>query len=227
MAFTAEDGCYLQFMMASRLAATPTWNGQRILNEQQVQRIAQAVKNPKQLDKDLYRVFEFNNEDISKRREIYDGQHRKAVIAQAFANNPEMEDFQVMVMVKPCKDEAEAIAEFKRANSNIPIQYKSDPKMVANNYIQPLVEEFNRDPKKPMIKSAKTNRPYLGVEAIRDELIKRKIELWNVTPAEFVLRARQLNNEKLENLDLTLTNHRRAKDLGFALGIVDDFAWMN
>lgn len=227
MAFVAEDGCYLQFMNASRLAATPTWNGQRILNEQQVLRITQAVKNPKQLDKDLFRVFEFNNEDISKRREIYDGQHRKAVIAQAFANNPDMEDFQVMVMVKPCKDEAEAIAEFKRANSNIPVQYKSDPKMVANNYIQPLVEEFNRDPKKPMIKSAKTNRPYLGVEAIRDELIKRKVELWNISPGEFVLRARQLNNEKLENLDLTLKNHCRAKDIGFALGIIDDFAWMN
>lgn len=226
MSFTAEDGSNLQIMMASRLAATPIWNGQRILNEQQVNRIAQAA-TPRQLDKDLYRVFEFTNEDGSKRREIYDGQHRKAIIAQAFANKADMEDFQVMVMIKPCKDEAEAIMEFKRANSNVPVQYKSDPKMVANNYIQPLVEEFNRDPKKPMIKSSKTNRPYAGVEAIRDELIRRKVELWNVSPAEFVLRARQLNNEKLENLDLSLTNHRRAKELGFALGIIDDFGWMN
>jgi hypothetical protein len=226
MSFTAEDGSMFQVMMASRLAATPVWNGQRILNEQHVNRIAQAVK-PTQLDKDIFRVFEFTNEDGSKRREIYDGQHRKAVIAQAFANNPEMKDFPVMIMIKPCKDEAEAITEFKRANSNVPVQYKTDPKMVANNYIQPLVEEFNRDPKKPMIKSSKTNRPYAGVEAIRDELIRRKVELWNVSPAEFVLRARQLNNEKLENLDLSLTNHRRAKELGFALGIIEDFAWMN
>jgi hypothetical protein len=136
----------------------------------------------------------------------------------------EVPDFDVLIIEKEFSDEPEMIEYFKIINQTKSILWKDDPVMVANTFVSLLCKEFNKDPKKPLIKPGKTNKPYLSADRVREVLIQRHVVDWKQTPQEFVLRCREINDSNLD-LDMSVTSNKRAKELKFALGVMD-FAWM-
>ena len=88
-----------------------------------------------------------------------------------------------------------------------------------------LLKEFNIDPKKPVIKSGKTIRPYLSVDKLRDILISKHVYDWKLTPFEFLEKAKQSNMYMLEKLEPTKPMVKKAIELKFALGLCD-FEWV-
>ena len=77
---------------------------------------------------------------INADNEIIDGQHRAKLLKKYFTN-PESEDFEVVVIEKECNNESEIIQLFKIINTTRSIQWKEDPVLVANKYIDVLLKE--------------------------------------------------------------------------------------
>ena len=126
-----------------------------------------------------------------------------------------------MVTEKTCDSELEIIEYFKMINTTKSISWREDPILVANTYIEAFLKEFNTDPKKPVIKNGKVNRPYLSVDKLREVLIAKHVVDWRSTPAEFVARCREINDDQLEHLDTSILTNKRAYDLNFSLGMLD------
>lgn len=139
--------------------------------------------------------------------------------------NPDAEDFEVVVIEKECLNESEIIKLFKIINTNRSIKWKEDPILIANKYIDVLLKEFNNDPKKPVIKSGKTTRPYLSVDKLRDVLISKHVYDWKLTPSEFIEKAKQSNIYMLEKLEPNKPMIKKAIELKFALGLCE-FEWV-
>ena len=99
--------------------------------------------------------------------------------------------------------------------------WREDPVLAANKYIAPFLKEFNKDPKKPVIRAGKVNRPYMSVDRLREVLIEKHVVEWRTTPFEFVARCREINDSELEKLDMSVTLSKRAKEINFSLGLLD------
>jgi hypothetical protein len=222
--FTSGDKSVWNEISASRLCSIPVWKGNRILDDQHVKRISDDLKSIESLNSDIFKVF-IIQEDDGLKRYLYDGQHRQAIIKNYFSSNYESKDFIVIVSEKLCLNESEAIELFKRSNATKSMQWKEDPMLVANNYVELLCREFNRDPKRLLIRSGKTNKPYLSSDRIREVLVQRHVEIWKTTPQEFVIRCREINDEQLTTIDSSSLSNKRAKELKFSLGVLD-FSWI-
>ena len=59
----------------------------------------------------------------------------------------------------------------------------------------------------------------------REELIKRHVVDWKTTPQEFIERCREINTQQVMELDASILVQKRARELHFALGMLD-FAWI-
>ncbi len=217
--FKTADGSIWKQIPASRLASIEIWKGNRILDETHVLRISQSLESITDLAANPYRIAVVEDEG-----EIYsyviDGQHRSRLLKTYF-KNPNAEDFDVIVIEKYCDDEADIINYFKIINTTKSIQWREDPILVANKYIEVLVKEFNTDPKKPVIRSGKVNRPYLSVDRLRDVLISKHVVDWRTTPIEFASRCREINDQHLQEINESVSINKRAKELQFSLGILD------
>lgn len=220
--FYSSDGAIYTTIKASRLASIPVWKGNRTLDKNHVDRISKEIKYVKDLNADVFKLLILSENDMPIRY-LYDGQHRQTIIKQYFATNYDNEDFDVIISEKICQDESEAIELFKKSNTTKAIQWREDPTLVANTYIDLICKEFNKE--KILIKPGKTNRPYLSSDKLREELIKRHVVDWKTTPQEFVLRIREINDQQLELLDTKNLTNSRAKELKFALGMLD-FKWI-
>jgi len=221
--FTFTDGSQLKKYRASTVCLLEIWNGNRVRDENHISRINNSLDTVKSLDKQPYTVA-LITVDGQERKFVIDGQHRIAVLKRYF-EALDVPDFEVLVVEKAFQDESEIIQYFKILNQTKSILWREDPVMVANTYVELMCKEFNKDPKKPLIKPGKTNKPYLSSDRLREALIQRHVVDWKSTPQEFVLRVREINDGHLEDLDTSITTNKRAKELKFALGIMD-FAWM-
>ena len=221
--FTSVDGSVWKQIPASRLSAIEIWKGNRILDETHVLRISESIISMADLSLNPFRVVSVH-EDGETMRYIIDGQHRVSILKKYFMN-PTVEDFYVVVIEKECKDESEIIDYFKIINTTKSIQWKEDPKLASNRYIESFVKEFNKDPKKLCVRTGKTVRPFLSVDKLRDVLIQRHVVDWKSTPAEFAQRCREINDKYLEDIDTSVHANKRAKELKFGLGLLE-FNWI-
>ena len=223
--FKSNDGSTWKVLPASRLSAIEIWKGNRVIDEDHVSKLEQSLKdNIKHINLNPFRIVVVP-EDDGIVRYIVDGQHRVKILKQYFMN-PEAEDFDVIVIEKECSNEAEIIELFKLINTTRSIQWKEDPVLVANKYVDAFVKHFNVDPKKPVVKSGKTVRPFMSVDKLRDALISKHVVDWKTTPSEFVENAHHVNLSLLPQLlENTTPMAKKAYDLKFSLGLVD-FSWM-
>jgi hypothetical protein len=221
--FRFNDGSVLKHCKASAICLIEIWKGNRLRDDNHISRINNSLDTVTSLDKQPYTVA-IINVDGQERKFVIDGQHRIAVLKRYF-EALDVPDFDVLVIEVPFQDESEIIQYFKILNQTKSIQWKEDPIMVANTFVSLLCKEFNKDPKKPLIKPGKTNKPYLSSDRVREALIQRHVVDWKTTPQEFVLRCREINDSNLEDLDISVNTNKRAKELKFVLGIMD-FNWM-
>jgi hypothetical protein len=217
--FKTAEGSIWKQIPASRLASIEIWKGNRILDENHVLRISQSLESITDLSANPYRIAVVEDEGETHRY-IIDGQHR-ARLLKTYFKNPEALDFDVVIIEKNCTDEADVINYFKIINTTKSIQWREDPILVANMFIDLFVREFNKDPKKPVIRQGKVNKPFMSVDRLREVLISKHVVDWRSTPIEFVSRCRDINDQQLENLDLTINTNRRAKEMKFTLGVLD------
>jgi hypothetical protein len=221
--FTFKDGSVLKKYQASMVCLLEIWNGNRVRDDNHVSRINNSLDTVMSLDRQPYTVA-LITVDGQERKFVIDGQHRIAVLKRYF-EALDVSDFEVLVIEKVFADETEIIQYFKILNQTKSIQWREDPVMVANTFVSLLCKEFNKDPKKPLIKPGKTNKPYLSSDRVREALIQRHVVDWKTTPSEFVLRCREINDSHVEEMDTSVLTNKRAKELKFALGVMD-FTWM-
>jgi len=217
--YTSEDGSKWKVMAASRLANLEIWKGNRILDDNHALRICQTLTSIKDLTLNPYRIVNVEDEGETYRY-IIDGQHRVSILKKHFAN-PNAEDFNVVVIEKSCQDETEIIEYFKIINTTKAIHWREDPILAANKYIEPFVKEFNKDPKKPVIRPGKVNKPYLSIDRLREVLISKHVVDWRTTPLEFVARCREINDQHLSELDISNLTNKRAVQIKFSLALLD------
>lgn len=221
--FKFNDGSVLKAYQASMICLLEIWNGNRIRDDNHISRINNSLDTVKSLDRQPYTVAVITV-DGQERKFVIDGQHRITILKRYF-QALDVPDFEVLVIEKVFADEAEIIDYFKILNQTKSIQWKEDPIMVANTFVSLLCKEFNKDPKKPLIKPGKTSKPYLSSDRVREALIQRHVVDWKTTPQEFVLRCREINDTHIQDMETTILTNKRAKELKFALGIMD-FTWM-
>ena len=222
--FSSSDGSVFSVIPASRLASIEVWKGNRTLDKTHVERISRDLKQVQDLNADVFKIL-CVIEDEQPKKYLYDGQHRQAVIKEYFSQKFDALDFDVLISEKVCRDESEAIELFKKANMTKSIQWKEDPILVANNFVALFTQEFNRDPKNLLVRSGKTKKPFLSADRLREELIKRHVVDWKTTPQEFIERCREINTQQVMELDASILVQKRARDLHFALGMLD-FSWI-
>jgi len=222
--FSSSDGAVFSTISASRLASIEVWKGNRTLDKTHVERITQDLKKVCDLNSDVFKILCVLEDDIPKKY-LYDGQHRQAIIKQYFASNFDNDDFDVLISEKICQDESEAIQLFKKSNMTKSIQWKEDPILVANTFVELFTKEFNKDIKNLLVRPGKTKRPFISSDRLREELIKRHVVDWKTTPQEFIERCREINNQQVLELDSSIPMQKRARELHFALGMLD-FTWI-
>jgi hypothetical protein len=204
---TLNDGTTVRCMRASALLKIPVWKGNRIIDSAHVAAIAASIEgNVKRLDSG-YHLVKCPVEDAGGATilstYLIDGQHRHAVLHQAFDVMSDveraMEDFDVLVFEHTVASEIEIIDAFNTLNSVKPIQW-SEPVLVVNTYIELLEKEFNVG-KSKMIRGGTTRRPYLSVERLREALtdfaLAGRLRPRRDAVARFVERVREWNTREV------------------------------
>jgi len=222
-----SDGSLLRKISARDLVKIPIWKGNRILNQEHKQAIASSLKQGvKSLDLKpfhivTYPVEEEDSEEILSF--VVDGQHRHSLIKES-----ETQDFDVLVVEKKCGSESEVIEYFKILNHTRAIEWKEDPILVANRYIAALEKAFNTQ-KEKRIRPKATHRPYISVDTLRDEFVKRKIGHSGKSPEDFVVYAQTVNQDLLAALlrkPVREPLEDRALALTFCLALDPKFRWL-
>jgi hypothetical protein len=226
---TFSDGSILRKISARDLVKIPIWKGNRILNQEHKQAILQSLKQgAKSLDLKPFHVVSYPVEAYESEEEIMhfvvDGQHRLSILKES-----ETLDIDVLVVEKKCESESDVIEYFKILNHTRAIEWKEDPILLANRYIVALEKVFNTG-KEKRIRPKATHRPYLYVDTLREELVKRKIGCTGKTPEDFVLFAKRKNEEVLELLKRKEKREQmeeRAVQLEFTLALDPKFKWLH
>lgn len=230
--FTSSDGSVWMVSSAKEIIKFPVWKGNRVLDQSHVAEIHAGVEdNIQSLDTNPFRVaLIVDGLDFRSEHYIIDGQHRSNVLKKYFENNPGAPDFPVMVAIREFERDEDIIRYFRILNNTRAIQWKEDPVLVANVYIQALAREFNRDRRRLLMRPGRTVRPFLAIDKLRDTLVARHVHEWIRTPEEFVAMARRRNQEALENLKgrtVLEDSQARAIIYLFALGLDTTFSWIN
>jgi hypothetical protein len=220
--FKSEDGSVWKRISASKLCLYPIWNGNRIIDQYHIKTLEEKITDPKLLNNSLFRTITYWNMDDTMETFIIDGQHRVEILKKYLIKNP---DFDVIVTDKILSSDKEAIDYFNIINSNKNINWKEDPILIANKFVAVFEMEFNNKFGN-VIRPGKTRKPYLSSDKIREELVKKKINLWKKTPTEFVEESFIKNNELLSRLNNYNSLESKAISLGFSLGCIDIDEWI-
>jgi len=202
---TLHDGSTLRVISAKELIQIPVWHGNRIMDMAHVKRIKEAIgNNINKLDFGFRIVTYIENDACGHQLKtscIIDGQHRHRVLYDYFHTELCVPDFPVVILEKNVSDESEIITYFKELNNQKPIEWKSDPNMLANEYIKELSSAFNKK-KEVLIRPKATKRPYLSSEDLRACLVKYHYLLKESKEEikAFVQRVVQYNTEQLSGL---------------------------
>jgi hypothetical protein len=239
MLHTLHDGSALRIMGAKELVRLPVWNGNRIIDNAHVQRIKDALGHKVQKLDFGYRIVTYDEVDAGGNLVttscIIDGQHRHRVLYDFFQESLCEPDFTVVVLEKKVKCEAEIIVYFKELNNQMPILWKTDPNMLANEYIKALIPVFNV--RKDLIRPKSTVRPYLSVEKLREVLVAFGEQLKESSEEikSFVARVLRYNAKALEDSDVNIALStkkgqaeiiQRAADQKFMLAVDPRLLWV-
>lgn len=240
--YKSNDNHCLTLFSAKEFVNIPSWEGNRLINQNHVEEIKKSIPNNSihLLEKTLFRVIGVVDEDDNELHwYIFDGQHRSSVIKEYFTNNPFNDDFKILVMWKIYQqNETKDIhKDFLDANRTFPIQWTADPVMMANSYITALLQKFEQPVKKgkkrgshEFIREGKTKKPFLSVDKLRDMIIRKYDKSgWNKTAEEFAESAFAFNERMLEGISTKDTKtplEERILELGFALSIDEYFLWI-
>jgi len=223
-------------MNAKHLIKIPIWMGNRTLDKEHSAQIRDAVPRVSLLDSG-YRIVKYNETNAAGmpvlQSYLIDGQHRAEVLREHFLSSLCEPDFEVVVTEKVVESETEAIEYFNAINNVKPQQWRTDPAILVNKYISELERVFNT--KKPGFIRTSTNRPYLGVDKLREALKAVADDLAQDTTQihAFCQRAVAKNKEMIEHaLVLSLANtkdskfYERAADVGFMLAVDPKLPWI-
>lgn len=231
--FVSFDKQAIGITTALKLILIPIWNGNRTLDEDHVKEIENSIQSPQELNGTIIRIAVIKSDNQEELRYIVDGQHRATVIKNYYKNNPLAEDFEVLIAEKEFESEGEIVQFFKDMNRTKTIEWKEDPKMIANKYIEALLKEFqpitNKKKNSQYFKTEKTKKPYILIDKVRDLMIERHVTHWDITPEEYVKKVLQYNLtllQKLFNKPNKSSSEERAMEIGFALAIDDNYLWI-
>ena len=235
--YTFHDGSILRVLSAKELIQIPIWKGNRTLDKAHAERIRDAVGDTVHSLDSGYRIIHYDEPDTSGRvvRQSYliDGQHRAHVLREHFLNSLCEPDFLVVVTEKTVESESDAIEYFNAINNVKPQRWRTDPAILANQYIAALEQTFNTS-KLKLIRQT-TVRPYLSVEKLR-EVIKANIGKLAQEPAAiqaFCMRAVEKNKSLLQQVDMLILGkpkeakyYERAAESGFLLAVDPKLPWI-
>ena len=201
MLHTFSDGSVLQKIKAKELIGIPVWKGNRFIDETHVKQIQNAIGNKiENLDSTIFRVVKYKDGE-TEQKYLVDGQHRQSILKNYFTENYILPlNFDILLIEKTVDSEAEAIEYFNAVNNTKP-QQDSDPKLLANKYIQALEKKY-----KKLIRpeGKNTKRPFLSSDLLRkvleenSTLLKQSDE--NVTI--FIKKVDAWNNKKVNDYEL-------------------------
>lgn len=223
---TYHDGSVLYRMSARALCHIPIWKGNRIVDSDHVQTLKETVGNVIDLDSG-YRLVCYEEEEkggMVKRSYVVDGQHRIRILSEVLRENPDV-DFVVTVTEIELPSEEEVIRYFNQINHSKPLQYKEDPHLTVNRYLEGVMRAYARPVR--LIRSGTTRRPYLSLDRFRQVLLKHIDLLRKRTVEEFVEMCDEENQRMIEQLsqgDDAL--RRKTVECGFALAWDDKFKWV-
>jgi hypothetical protein len=235
--FQYNDGSYLKQIQASHIADMDIWKGNRIIDRAHCEAICKEVgDNVKRLDLKPFHIVRYmketENGTTEHVKELVDGQHRATILKEFFdskGDDWEAYDFPVLAIVKCCANEQAIIEYFRMLNNTKAIEWKEDPNVAANTYLAALLRRFN-NPKKPLIREGKTRAPYIGVEAIREEMVRRQIGIMTKqTPtewAEAIWKEHQAGLQELRDLQTKTAAQTSALKAGCMLALFKNMEWL-
>jgi hypothetical protein len=238
MIYKYNDGSILKIMTARELISIPIWKGQRILDKTHSDSIKAAIGiNVQKLDSG-YSIVKYKEEttDGSTIVSSYliDGQHRASVIRDYYKDTICESDFNLTVVEKEVETESDAIEYFNKINNVKAQQWRLDPNLIINNYINALENVFNKNKKNLLIRKS-TVRPYLSSENLREAFLSNTSLLKNNNDAitKFVENVVKYNKELVMKISIELAHDtkdikikQRAFDIDFALAYDTKLKWV-
>lgn len=232
-----NDGSKLFKMSALALIRIPIWKGNRIIDLEHVKNIKESVEQKAFLLDSGYKTIQYDEMDENnkpvKKTYLIDGQHRISVVADYFENTQDSKDFSVTVTEIRVDSEVEAIEYFNRINNVKPIQFKEDPNLIVNKYLQRLITSFPI--KSKLFRNGATKRPYLSVDKFREALVKKVDSLKKISIEKFIKECKIINTKFIQELEIRSLNEKDKEikiitkiiELQFALAWDDKFKWLD
>jgi hypothetical protein len=234
--FTSADGQDLGVSSARLISETAIWEGNRNIMEDHVKDIQQSLgEHVEYLNQTIFRVATVVTDDGRVRNYVVDGQHRVKVLKEYFDTHPIANDFDILVAVKKFDSEKEIIQHFQNLNRTRAIEWKEDPNIIANKYIEALLTEFQPPVKKngkPIIeffRFGRTRKPYISIELVRQTLISKYDGRWTMTPDQFVEQVHHHNvklYQKISEKAARSQVEQTMYELGFCLALDDKLHWI-
>lgn len=245
-----SDGSTLRLMSSRDIARLPIWSGNRIIDETHRDMIHHQIgSNIKSLDLKPYHIVTYNKhteEGSQIVSEIVDGQHRASILKGYYSTRPTTvasnnpfdsedtasiitEDFPVMVIEKQCQSEQEIAVYFNILNHTKAIEWREDPRSASNPFIMALLDRFNTS-KKKLIREGKTRSPYVSLDTLREEAIKRRIWTGAEKPDEYaerIFNEHQLGLLELQDNPENSPTQEMMVKAGCVLLIGKDWDWLN
>ena len=224
-------------MSALSLIRIPIWKGNRIIDLEHVKNIKESIDYKAYLLDSGYKTVQYNEMDESnkpvKKTYLIDGQHRISVVADYFENIQDAKDFSITVTEIRVDSEVDAIEYFNKINNVKPIQFKEDPNLIVNKYLQRLITSF--PVKLKLFRNGATKRPYLSVDKFREALIKRVDNLKKISIEKFIKECKNINTKIIQELEINSLNEKEKElkiiikilELEFALAWDDKFKWLD
>ena len=234
---TLSDGTILRTMLVKELMRIPVWEGNRTISHEHVKHLRNCIGISIQYLNTTFHIVSYTESDVDGRpvhvRKIVDGQHRMQLIVEYFSVHIFAEDYTVAVIEKPIKSELEIHAYFKKINNVNPIRWKTDPKLLANAYVQALLVALGKKVA-VNIRTQRCNRPRLHVDTLRAVLETCSLTEEGMTA--FAERAVAKNASLLAQADVAIlqypTGHTEGNiiakgvEIGFMLGVDKRMRWV-
>ena len=234
---TYSDNSKLFKMSALALIRIPIWKGNRIIDLEHVKNIKESVDYKAYFLDSGYKTIQYdeldeNNKPI-KMTYLIDGQHRISVVSDYFENVQDAKDFFVTVTEIRVDSELEAIEYFNKINNVKPIQFKEDPNLIVNKYIQKLLASY--PVKSKLFRNGATKRPYLSVDKFREVLTKKVDNLKKISIEKFIKECKTTNTKIIQELEIRSLNDKEKEikmitkilEIDFALAWDDKFKWID
>ncbi len=234
---TYSDGSKLFKVYASYLVRIPIWKGNRIIDSDHVKNIKESIDNKAYLLDSGYKTIQYDeideNNNPIKKTYIIDGQHRISVVQSYLDMEPDAKDFIVTVTEIRVDSELEAIEYFNKINNVKPIQFKEDPNLIVNKYIQKLIANYPI--KSKLFRTGITKRPYLSIDKFREALIKKVDNLKKISIEKFIKECKTINTKLIQELEIRSLNEKdkeiniikKSLELEFTLAWDDKFKWLD